>query len=166
MVSDLTGFAREGGATAVETVSGEAAAHAIWRSLQAGPPSSERAVVARVSVPIAEVAWAVDAVRATAVAHELDLHMQASVGVGTLRAVFARPGADDPTEAYLGAIRRLRALVREHLGAVTIERCPLPVKSAIDVFGDPGDSLEIMRRIKAQLDPVGILNPGRFLGRI
>jgi FAD/FMN-containing dehydrogenase len=28
------------------------------------------------------------------------------------------------------------------------------------------DGMDIMRRIKQELDPAGILNPGRFAGRI
>ncbi|HIO63132.1 MAG TPA: FAD-binding oxidoreductase, partial [Dehalococcoidia bacterium] len=40
------------------------------------------------------------------------------------------------------------------------------LKSEFDVWGEAGDSIEIMRRMKQQYDPKGILNPGRFIGRI
>jgi glycolate oxidase FAD binding subunit len=36
----------------------------------------------------------------------------------------------------------------------------------VPVWDDPGPSLRIMQRIKAQLDPNGLLNPGRFVGGI
>jgi len=49
---------------------------------------------------------------------------------------------------------------------VVVERCPLGVKQQIDVWGDSFDGMAIMRRIKQQFDPQGILNPGRFVGRL
>jgi glycolate oxidase FAD binding subunit len=41
-----------------------------------------------------------------------------------------------------------------------------PVDSKFDCWGTPPDSLPLMRQIKRRFDPEGILNPGRFLGRI
>ena len=58
------------------------------------------------------------------------------------------------------------SLARQHGGAAVIERCPTAVKANIDVFGDAGTSIEIMKRIKQQYDPGRVLNPGRFAGRI
>ena len=57
-------------------------------------------------------------------------------------------------------------LARQHGGAAIIERCPSAVKANLDVFGEAGTSIEIMRRIKHQYDPGRVLNPGRFAGRI
>jgi glycolate oxidase FAD binding subunit len=36
----------------------------------------------------------------------------------------------------------------------------------MDVWGPVGNALELMRRVKHQFDPAGILNPGRFVGGI
>jgi glycolate oxidase FAD binding subunit len=36
----------------------------------------------------------------------------------------------------------------------------------MDVWGSAGDALPLMRSIKAQFDPTGALNPGRFIGGI
>ena len=63
-------------------------------------------------------------------------------------------------------ISKLREGARHYTGHVVVERCPLEVKSKIDVWGDPLEGVDIMRRIKQELDPAGILNPGRFAGRI
>jgi glycolate oxidase FAD binding subunit len=41
-----------------------------------------------------------------------------------------------------------------------------PPESKLDCWGTPPDSLPLMRQIKSRFDPEGILNPGRFLGRI
>jgi len=40
------------------------------------------------------------------------------------------------------------------------------VKERIAVWDTPGPDSRIMRQLKAELDPRGILNPGRFLGGI
>ena len=49
---------------------------------------------------------------------------------------------------------------------LVVERCGLATKQQIDVFGDPPPSFPLMRRIKEQFDPNGILSPGRFVGRL
>ena len=51
------------------------------------------------------------------------------------------------------------------MGAV-VEDAPPEVKRGIDVFGPEPSSLPLMRSIKAQLDPNGVLSPGRFVGRL
>lgn len=51
------------------------------------------------------------------------------------------------------------------IGAV-VEDAPPQVKRGIDVFGPVPASLPLMRSIKAQLDPNGVLSPGRFVGRL
>jgi FAD/FMN-containing dehydrogenase len=38
------------------------------------------------------------------------------------------------------------------------------VKEEIGPWDPPGPAVRLMERIKAQLDPRGIMNPGRFVG--
>jgi len=47
-----------------------------------------------------------------------------------------------------------------------VERCAPELKRAIDVFGEAPQAIELMRRIKEQYDPGGVLSPGRFVGRL
>ena len=72
-----------------------------------------------------------------------------------------REGADD---AVVAAIGRLREMARDVGGSVVVEQCPLTIKKRLDVWGAPASGMEIMRRIKSNLDPQGILNTGRFVG--
>lgn len=51
-------------------------------------------------------------------------------------------------------------------GSAVFEQCPTGLKESLDVWGDVGDSLAIMRRMKEQYDPGRVLNPGRFVGGI
>ena len=51
-------------------------------------------------------------------------------------------------------------------GSWRVEAAPLAVKRGLDVFGEPGERLGLLRRLKAEYDPDGVLNPGRFAGRL
>ncbi len=51
-------------------------------------------------------------------------------------------------------------------GNVVVESCPFPLKQKVDVWGQPKGDYQIMRRLKGQIDPAGVLNPGRFVGGI
>lgn len=58
---------------------------------------------------------------------------------------------------------RLMALAREHGGHAILAAAPLAVKAQVDVWGLPPPAVSIMREIKRQFDPHGLLNPGRFV---
>ncbi len=51
-------------------------------------------------------------------------------------------------------------------GELVLEWAPLAVKEEVSVWDAPSPAVRIMQRIKAQLDPKGIMNPGRFVGAI
>ncbi|HXG35748.1 MAG TPA: FAD-linked oxidase C-terminal domain-containing protein, partial [Dehalococcoidia bacterium] len=80
--------------------------------------------------------------------------------VGSILACW--PGQD----ADLEIIQKVRELVSRHGGTFLVEQCSPAVKAAIDVFNEAGPSFELMRRIKQQFDPTGVLSPGRFSGRL
>ena len=97
----------------------------------------------------------------------------ADPGSGAIRLLWwAGPDGEDTdsfshkTAGVLQTIGRIRELAREAGGYTVVERCPLAAKKEIDVWGEAPPGMEIMRRIKEQFDPLGILNPGRFVGRI
>jgi FAD/FMN-containing dehydrogenase len=116
----------------------------------------------KVAVPISQLVWALEEVGAAARAGGLSASTQASAGVGIVRVAIE---GGEPA-ALVRLVRQLRARVREQLGSVVVEACPLAVKAELDVLGDVPDNFEIMRRLKSQLDPAGILNPGRLRGRL
>ena len=66
----------------------------------------------------------------------------------------------------LHVIVRAREAAREEGGSALVEFCPLPLKAQIDVWGQHPQGMEVMRRIKQNFDPLGILSPGRFVGRL
>ena len=87
----------------------------------------------------------------------------ADPGFGTVRVLFWGESDD---EGIIAAVEETRQATRR-LGATTVvEVCHPAVKVKMDVWGEEPGSMEIMRRIKEQFDPQGILNRGRFLGRM
>ena len=63
-------------------------------------------------------------------------------------------------------ITSLRRKATELGGALVIERAPVGLKEAASVWGEPRADFALMRRLKAQFDPEGTLNAGRFVGGI
>src|SRR5262249_55645175 len=71
-------------------------------------------------------------------------------------------GAAGPVKALAG----LRDQARAAGGGLGVGGAPLAVQEEISVWDAPGASVRLMERIKGQLDPKGIMNPGRFVGGI
>jgi glycolate oxidase FAD binding subunit len=63
-------------------------------------------------------------------------------------------------------ILHLRNLCTANSGFLTILSASVELKKNIDVWGDIGNSLAVMRGIKKQFDTQNILSPGRFVGGI
>ena len=55
---------------------------------------------------------------------------------------------------------------RAHRGHAIMLAAPTHLKRGIDVWGPAPPTLSLMREIKRQFDPEGLLNPGRFVGGI
>jgi glycolate oxidase FAD binding subunit len=72
----------------------------------------------------------------------------------------------DP-EAVAAAVGFARAALRPlGSGALVLADAPPAVRSRVDVWGPPPPGIEVMRRLKRELDPDGRLAPGRFVGGI
>ena len=85
----------------------------------------------------------------------------AGVGWGTVRLLWWQE--DVPALDAIGRLRQGTPHIQAH---VVVERCPFKLKEQVDVWGEAFEGMEIMARLKHQLDPAGILNPGRFVGRL
>jgi FAD/FMN-containing dehydrogenase len=83
-----------------------------------------------------------------------------AVGVGLLRLEASQ------TDVLADVLRALRAGLESGGASLSILSCPAEVKSKNDAWGSAGDTLALMRSIKAQFDPMGVLNPGRFIAGI
>jgi glycolate oxidase FAD binding subunit len=122
------------------------------------------AAVMRLSVLPARVAEVIERATGTARASGLRAAFAARAGVGDLTGALS--GGPDAVEPIVATLADWRQAARAAGGHAVLESAPLAVKERIDIWDQPGASLRIMQRIKAQLDPSGILNPGRYVGGI
>lgn len=83
----------------------------------------------------------------------------ARAGNGILYAFWPAGGEADPE-----AIERLRTVSQRLGGSTVVEDCPPTLKSGLDVWGPPPSDFAVMKRLKEQFDPRGVLNPGRYIG--
>jgi glycolate oxidase FAD binding subunit len=86
-------------------------------------------------------------------------------GVGMAHARWPLP-EDADTTAVGRAVAALRAALAAEGGYAVVEDAPDRLRAALDLWGAPPPTLPLMRALKAQWDPQGILNPGRYIGGI
>ena len=87
----------------------------------------------------------------------------AQAGVGTVHLCALQ---ETLSAGLAGWVTRLRRAAADLGGTLSIEHCPLDLKSQVDVWGAGGDDLAVMRAMKSAWDPNEILSPGRFVGGI
>jgi glycolate oxidase FAD binding subunit len=121
--------------------------------------AQQRDVVLKAAAPIAESARLVELLEQHLA--ELEPTVWASAGNGVAYAGFSAPTS---SHVLLELRERVQALGGN--ASLVVQRCPLSLKQEIDVWGDPGPSLALMRALKEKLDPSGTLNPGRYVGRL
>jgi glycolate oxidase FAD binding subunit len=90
----------------------------------------------------------------------------AHAGVGVIRAVLFSPRAQPEVAPIAEVLRDWRTMARALGGHATLEWAPLAIKAQVPVWDDGGAAARIMQRIKMQLDPRNVLNPGRFVAGI
>ena len=166
-VKDCTALCRQQGAATVETVD-EADLPIIWRRLadfgwdeKTTPVMAARATLVPNNVP--ELA---ERLESSSAARGLRTCLISHPGYGTTQINWFAENDEVSSDSVRDALRHARDAVHSAGGHMVIERCPSEVKPEFDVWGDLGEPLSIMRRMKEQYDPRGILNPGRFAGGI
>src|SRR5438094_568494 len=90
----------------------------------------------------------------------------AHAGVGHVTATLRAEGERQDAAPIAAVLEDWRAAAHAGGGHASVTWAPLPVKSALPVWDDAGAAGRLMQRIKAQLDPNNVLNPGRFVGGI
>jgi hypothetical protein len=84
-------------------------------------------------------------------------------GVGSLVFAFMPLGVDPPAAMqFANVASSLRSRLPKGSDAV-VARCPLESKERFDVWGSTTNDPEIMRGVRAVMDPKQILNRGRFI---
>ncbi len=151
-LTDLRAMANEAGMHAVVL---EGTAHEdLWARVR-DFGSGASGTLFRLTVPLAAVGGALAMIDGWSPVPQIVAH----AGMGTIW-ILADP---DDAPAW---VPRLSALAATSGGHAIIAAAPPRVKEGIDVWGAPPPGLAIMREIKRQFDPAGILNPGRFVAHL
>jgi glycolate oxidase subunit GlcD len=87
------------------------------------------------------------------------LRWHAGMGDGRLRAIARTPVYH---REAVRALTGLREKVERLGGSLVVESAPDEIRNEFDAWGDFGSAAELMKRVKAQLDPRDSLSPGRF----
>jgi glycolate oxidase FAD binding subunit len=124
-------------------------------------PDAPGSVTLRIGSRTTDVVKAIRAVEAV-VGATTPVRATAEVANGVLHVVIGGAAASGAPSW----LPRLRADLAGLGAGAVVEHAPAGVKAALDVWGDVGPALGVMRALKAELDPRGVLNPGRFVGGI
>lgn len=139
---------------------------ALWGRIEDWPMltyESDSQVRCKVSIPIGSVVETFDIIEEIAQQGELDTALMSHAGSGIIYAILT---PQTRQARFEWVIENLVSRARQLGGSSTVEYAPTEIKRNIDVWGPPRSEIALMRRIKEQLDPKGLLNPGRFLGGI
>jgi glycolate oxidase FAD binding subunit len=115
----------------------------------------------KVTVSASGVGAVLTTARELADVHQVDLVVRGSA-VGVLHV--GLPAETDPA-TVAAVIDALRATSATYGGGVTVLSAPADVRAEVDVWG-PVPGIELMRRLKDEMDPGHRLSPGRFVGGI
>jgi FAD/FMN-containing dehydrogenase len=72
------------------------------------------------------------------------------------------PTRSSNDQAVVEAVQALLAECRRAGGNLVVQRAPADLKKTLPVWGEPGSDLPLMKRIRVELDPLGVMSPGRF----
>jgi glycolate oxidase FAD binding subunit len=136
-----------------DRLEGELAA-AAWRDVTTRAwTGGEPAVVGRVSVLPSEIPALFDALAAVGLPASGAIHAH---GLGQVR-------LEGEPEALSAAVAALRARIAPRDGTFVVLAAPPAVKTRLDLWSIAPDLLPLLRRVREQFDPNGILNPGRLI---
>ncbi len=155
---------RDSGATTIEALEGEPAAKA-WQGIAdfGWDAQGSDDLLIRFGCPPSRVGELAAAVERLAATESGGYNLLASPGRGALRCLLPDGPSPDDAQAVAEGCRKVASSVD---GYVVVERCAPAAKLGLDVWGPSGDALELMKRVKNQMDPGHILNRGRYVGGI
>jgi glycolate oxidase FAD binding subunit len=157
---DLATLISAGGGTALALESAATGqALEVIRGLMAG-----EGILCRIAVPVGQTGVLAKAAEAAGPGCGLQATVVAQACSGVIWASYRpAPGALPDPDAALEGLRRRAA---ELEGSLVLQEAPPGLKQSLGAWGAPGDGFEMMRRLKAEFDPQGLCNPGRFVGGI
>ena len=122
-------------------------------------------VKTKLNYPISEWRGIAESVEKTFSHADLDYTLQIHAGNGIcLPRLLILPNDVEAMDRGIYAINSLLARCREVGGNLVVEGAPAEVKDRLKIWGETGSDFVVMKRIKEQIDPSGIMSPGLFVG--
>ncbi len=123
-------------------------------------------ITCRIAALIGRTADMLAAAEALGRRHKLRAAVTAHAGSGIVRACYLVGPETPPAEVLASGLEGLRREAEAAEGSLVLQEAPPAFKKLVDVWGKAGEAFDVMRRLKADFDPRGLSNPGRFLGGI
>jgi glycolate oxidase FAD binding subunit len=164
-VRDFTRLFAEGGAAA-NTALEEARCAAAWRAIGDAPAklggTPGQTTIVKISVPIGKTLEFFASAERLARRAARQGVVTAHAASGIVRAGFL---VDEPSAGPLReGLEGLRSQVEAAEGSLVVEAAAGALRRSFDAWGKPREALTVMRRLKTEFDPQGLLAPGRFVG--
>ena len=168
-VDEVGGACARNGAAAVEQTTG-GGVERLWRALSDygwGNDSNVALSLRATTMPseVGEVHRLIERV-ADGADGRYGVDLLSQPGFGTVESFWRLRDADGDSGAggLVEIVNAVRAGADRIGAAVIVQSCPAEVKREFDVWGAEPRGMGVMRRLKAQYDPNGIMNPGRLAG--
>lgn len=165
---DLASMSRDAHASEFLAID-EGQRHELFASLRDFSPiafgASAAATIFRVPVLPTAIERLIEQMRKVAERHSLPCSVLIRA-LGVLYFVLLPEGDVAVAPELLNCSRELTDLCITSGAAAVIERCPLEMKNALNIWPPTESDQEIARRLKLVFDPQGVLSPGRFRGGI
>ncbi len=139
--------------THIETLD-PAGTDALWHPLTEYQAASDDPLTFQANLPPSRVVEFVEGASLQGIA--LQAHAGSGVVIGHLPDRCATP------ESAAITLRPLRELAERHGGALVVLSCDDSWQERLSLFGTPRGDAALMDRVRKQLDPQSLLNPGRF----
>lgn len=160
-LGEITEMAKKEGAAEAKVLRGEED-RAFWIALRDFPLAVQAPVILKSNFVISGQAEILGRYEMMAQAAGIRCAFIGHGGNGILRSYILDEEMKAETLADL--IGKFTAEAARHEGNLCIESCPTELKTRINVWGLPRSDGALMRRLKEEMDPAGVLNPGRFVG--
>ena len=124
-------------------------------------------IKAKQSYPISEWKGICESVESTLLADNIEHTLLAHAGTGVCQInLLLNHGDVVRVDQAIEDLDRLLSRCREAGGNLVIQSAPVDLKQRLRMWGQEGSDLVVIKRVKAHLDPSGIMSPGRFVGGV
>ncbi|MDZ7699654.1 MAG: FAD-binding oxidoreductase [Deltaproteobacteria bacterium] len=131
----------------------------------AGHKGSGNSIAFQLTYPISLMTRVVSHAEKALMERNVDHSLLVHGGTGACVVILsADPEGSEIEKTVVPLVLDLLTLCRREGGNLMVLNAPPALKSEVPMWGEVGDDLQVMKRIKTQVDPSGIFSPGRFVG--